>query len=122
MPNKMWVFLLICVVIIIFYVNKLKSNGIFNTLGFINFVSVKDGKEINIKKVTFSSDIGLTKINIAPLMTRLNNTYIIEGDYDRKKYKNVKHKELCFSKPEDIVQNILETFFDTKLRNVVLHY
>lgn len=118
----MFVFFIICLLIIIFYVNKLKARGIFNTLGFINLVSVKDGKEINIKKVTFSSDIGLTKVNIAPLMTRLNNTYIIEGDYERKKYSKVKHVELCFTKPEDIIQTILENFFDTKLRNVAIQY
>lgn len=122
----MIVFLIVCLVIIFYYVNTLKNIGIVNTLSFINLVYVKDGKECNIKKMVFSSSEGLSKINITPLMTRLNNTFILEGNCVRSKYKKFgsekenpqKYIEYCFSKPEDVLQNIVETYFNTKIRNI----
>lgn len=121
----MIIFVIVCLIIIFYYINSLKSIGIVNSLNFINLIYVKDGKECNIKRLVFSSSVGLSKTNITPLMTRLNNTFIIEGECNIKKYKKFgqeeypqKYIEYCFSKPEDVIQNIIENYFNTKVRNV----
>lgn len=113
----------IYVLIICYYIYTLKNRGIFNTIKLMNLVVLKNNKEENIKQISFISYVGLTKINLTPLLTKLNNTYIIGEDYKIEKLREIRkipnvNVVYCFTSFEETIQNILEEFFEVKIYNL----